>query len=83
MSTVLDFMTQLAADPRQQADFAQNPEQSLRAAGFAAGSQEARDVLKTRDFAMVNGSLTLSDPGPDPLPDPDPFPGGPGGPPHR
>lgn len=79
MSTVLDFMTQLAANPRQQVSFNQNPEQSLRDAGFEAG--EAQDVLKTRDFAMVNGSLTLSDPGPDPLPDPDPFPGGPGGPP--
>ncbi len=83
MSTVLEFMTQLAADPRRQVAFEQNPEQSLRDAGFSAGSDVAADVLQTRDFAMVNGSLTLSDPGPDPLPDPDPFPGGPGGPPHR
>ncbi|CAM2064037.1 hypothetical protein SCOR_01640 [Sulfidibacter corallicola] len=79
MSTVIDFMTDLVHDPAVVERFEQNPTAVLDAAGLDAekryASSEAQ--LWTRDFVAANGSLTLSDPGPDPLPDPDPFPDNP------
>jgi hypothetical protein len=80
MSSLFDFMTDLATNPAQQVAFTQNPEAVMQQAGLAEADQA---ILRSGNQAEVTAmyadeltepSFCIMDPNPDPMPDPDPPP---------
>lgn len=80
MTKLLEFLTDLAANPRKQSAFAQTPTAVIEAAGL---TEAERAVLESRNstrvaaaFAdeLVPVAIAFREPDPDPSPDPDPLP---------
>jgi hypothetical protein len=88
MSSLFNFLIDLATDPKKQELFEQNSSALMAAAGLTEThsttlkSRNRADItaafadeLETGEFRAVTGSCIIGDPGPDPEPDPDPLPG--------
>jgi hypothetical protein len=80
LSKLLDFLTELAINPRKQEAFIKSPDVVMKAASLSASDKIA---LKSRDKTQVAApfaeefpqmSYAVIEPNPDPLPDPDPLP---------
>jgi hypothetical protein len=78
MSQLLDFLTGLATDSRQQAVFFNNSDNLINKAGLSkeetiwvkTGNKEKISATFADDFTVL--AAGCMDPGDDPLPDPDP-----------
>lgn len=86
MTNVLELLTHLALDPKQQLAFEQDPEAAIARLNL---SVTERGTLLTGDRQQIESlfagdrfplAVIATDPAPDPLPDPDPppFPDTPG-----
>jgi hypothetical protein len=77
---LLDFLTELAINPRKQEAFIRSPDVVMNAASL---SEADKIALKSGDRTQVGApfaeefpqmSYAVIEPNPDPLPDPDPLP---------
>ncbi|MCT7975084.1 hypothetical protein [Laspinema olomoucense] len=80
MTNVLELLTDLALDPKQQLAFEQDPEAAIAHLNL---SVTERETLLTGDRQQIESlfagdriplAVIATDPAPDPLPDPDPPP---------
>ncbi|MEM9542948.1 MAG: hypothetical protein AAGA60_26080 [Cyanobacteria bacterium P01_E01_bin.42] len=80
MSQLLEFLTNLAVEPRQQQAFELTPSLAIAKAGLSQAEQAAiesqtkgaiANILATEDF---QAALIAAVPNEDPIPDPDPPP---------
>ncbi|MEH1814230.1 MAG: hypothetical protein V7K26_31660 [Nostoc sp.] len=78
MTQLLDFLTDLAIDPKKQQAFEKEPDALMAAARL---SESERSTIKSRNSSQITAifadeyfqpALTVGEPNPDPLPDPDP-----------
>lgn len=87
MSHMIDFLTDMAVNPKMQEMFWEHPRMIMASVGLtetvqvgfssqnnASVTSVVIDELLTNELATVVGSCGMADPGPDPSPDPPPPP---------